>query len=75
MCVSYFHFVDTLTLFGVWMGDRASRSVMGNSRPLFLKSSYTCTTPAKEGELRNASAHDCKWEGENVMKYSENYWP
>lgn len=52
------HSVDRLTLLGVWMGDRASRSVMGNSRPRLLRSSYTYTTPAREGELRNASAHD-----------------
>lgn len=50
---------DRLTLFGVWMGDRASRSVMGNSSPRLRRSSYTCTTPAKEGVLRKASAHDC----------------
>lgn len=72
--VSCFHFVDGLTLFGVWMGDRASRSVMGNSRPRLLKSSYTYTTPAREGELRNASAHDCEWEGEHMTKYDENDW-
>lgn len=39
------------------MGDRASRSVIGNSRPLFFRSSYTHTTPESDGTLRNASAH------------------
>ncbi|TNN28494.1 hypothetical protein EYF80_061358 [Liparis tanakae] len=58
--VSGVSFSDSLTLLGVWMGDRASRSVMGNSRPRLLRSSYTHTTPAREGELRNASAHDCR---------------
>lgn len=54
-------YVGSLTLFGVWMGDRASRSVIGNSSPRLLRSSYTYTTPTREGELRNASAHDCGW--------------
>lgn len=51
-------FVHRPTLLGVWMGDKASRSVMGNSRPRLLRSSYTYTTPARAGELRKASAHD-----------------
>lgn len=71
-CNTFFFF--SLTLFGVWIGDRASRSVMGNSRPRLLRSSYTYTTPAKEGELRNASAQDWRWEGEQMMKDYENGW-
>ena len=47
-----------VTLCGVWMGDRASRSVMGNSRPLRRRSSYTHTTPDRDGAFRKASAHD-----------------
>lgn len=70
----YFRFVDSLTLFGVWMGDRASRSVMGNSRPRLLRSSYTYTTPDREGELRNASAHDCVWKKEGMTAHDENDW-
>lgn len=59
------------------MGDRASRSVMGNSRPRFLKSSYTCTTPPSEAVLRKASAHDCRVDtgathGGNVRRQSQN---
>lgn len=61
---------DSLTLFGVWIGDRASRSVIGNSKPLLLRSSYTYTTPAREGELRNASAHDWRWQREDMMRQS-----
>lgn len=70
--VCYFHFVGSLTLFGVWMGDRASRSVMGNSSPRLLRSSYTYTTPTREGELRNASAHDCGWVWGNTMRMFHN---
>lgn len=33
------HSIYKLTLLGVWIGDRASRSVMGNSRPRLLRSS------------------------------------
>lgn len=71
--VCYFYLAGSLTLFGVCMGDRASKSVMGNSKPRLLKSSYTYTTPAREGELRNASAHD--WGGrEHMTKYNLNDW-
>lgn len=69
-----FSLEDSLTLFGVWMGDRASRSVMGNSRPRLLRSSYTCTTPTREEELRNASAHDWRWK-RACNRLQRDDWP
>lgn len=42
------------------MGDRASKSAIGNSTPFLFSSSYICTTPVRSGLLRKASAH--AWE-------------
>lgn len=49
------------TRWGVCIGERVSRSDVGNSMPFLLSSSYTWTTPVRSGLLRNASAH--AWNG------------
>ena len=51
------------------MGERASRSGMGTSRPRLFRASETPTTPAREGEFRKASAH--AWEGREERERGE----
>lgn len=60
---------------GVWIGDRASKSAMGNSIPFLFSSSYMCTTPVRSGLLLKASAHAWEERGRPVRKYKWSFQP
>lgn len=62
-----------LTRWGVWIGDRASKSAMGNSTPFLFSSSYMCTTPVRSGLLLKASAHAWEERGRPVRRYKWSF--